>query len=208
MIDRLATSDPVGHRECRGSGELGAAGNARRAAPGAKRGLWAMTPQESKVRMVLAVLEGREAFWGAIGALVAQGILIDHLAVIALDTTIARLASVVPAEPPGLLHMITATEVLSDASQPGPVRATPMLVGLWRSGIPLPALWADGHQRQSTPRLGELLGPWIASGAAVIAVAAVSAEQQWIVTRILLGRSSCPVQTVEHSIGADDRLGD
>ncbi|MDX2158374.1 MAG: hypothetical protein SFW09_17895 [Hyphomicrobiaceae bacterium] len=163
-----------------------------------------MTPQDPKLRLVIAVLDGKDALWPTLRLLAEKGIDSQQIGLIALAATVARLAGN-GSPPAGSAGLLDGLEVLSVATAAGSVVASPCLVHLWRTGIRLPALWENHAGQHLVPRLASDIESWVARGFAVIAVAPMTPEQQWATTRVLLAFSSGPVETLEYSLTAEAR---
>lgn len=164
-----------------------------------------MTTEDGKLRLALAVYEGSHRLWPTINGLSRHGIGADRLGLVALDSTVDRLtsgsaseaaaAASAPAVASGLLSGLEAVPQGPDAAM---ILASPRLVDWWRAGVRLPVLWTEKGAGQS-PRLASELAWWVALGATVLAVEPRTADELWLATRILLGHSSCPVETLELS---------
>lgn len=163
-----------------------------------------MTPGDHKLRISLAVFESAAVLGRAIEALLAEGVPLARVGLIALRSTAQAMLAPELSHPPGTAAAGALAALLGSLACLGSetadsIMASPGLLAPWRAGLRAPALWANAAALDPWPRLAADLERHVRRGAAILSVESSTPSQQWRCARILLEQSSSPVLAIECS---------
>lgn len=164
-----------------------------------------MTSGDQKLRIAVAVLDPVTGIGPTLDALIACGIALDQIGLIALRSTVGDLAEHVTSDRDARSPVAALIEHLAPLSQRAEthaILASPALLGRWRSGWRIPALWRNERGTADEPRLAADLERQVVRGCAVLTVQSPTPAEQWLCTRVLLELSSTPVLALEGSLPA------
>lgn len=160
-----------------------------------------MRAQDRKFRLALAVLEQGVDLGRVVAAFMKEDIPLDRIGLMVCEQSRDRLSLEANRRGSRTSPLATLDANLRPIVDSVPLLyASPCLIDPWREKLHLPALWSEGTETDSGPRLAPDLERHLKAGSAIIAAQSLTPRQQWQCMRVLLQQSSAAVLGLECSL--------